>query len=182
MKKFSNSINVNINDEPKIKKVEENPLKFKVNELIDQYLRITTYGPVDRYLRGGSIKITGKETFLEALIDLIENKSKEDIKSVLEGLKSEIFDWEKIDEKIEQIGDSKLDLIKYKRKLKSIYNKWSGDEELCLEMFNKHIEGLNDPNTALYNHLAANELSKDNNFFEKISEKYLLKSKKLGFE
>ena len=104
MKKFSNITNTKVGEEPKveIKKLnEEDMFKSKVLNLMDQFLSIRTYGPVDRYLRAGSIKISGKETFLEALVSLMDDKSNKTAKDVLESLKGEVGDWESIDNKIE---------------------------------------------------------------------------------
>ena len=78
MKKFSNITNQSIGQEPKIDttKVDESTLfKVKVMNLMNQFLSIQTYGPVDRYLRAGSIKIKGQELFTEALISLFDEKT-----------------------------------------------------------------------------------------------------------
>lgn len=191
MKKFSKSINQKVNDEPKVevKKVnEEEIFKSKVLNLMDDFLRIQTYGPVDRYLRAGSIKITGKELFLEALMTLMSDKSNKESKAILESLKSEIRDWTAIDNKIDELVDnkidSKIDEIKHTKKLISIYEKWGADKQLCVKMFEKHIDGIKTPENAFQKYLACEKLSKthDNkDFFKMLSEKYLNKSKQLGY-
>jgi hypothetical protein len=191
MKKFSTSIGQKVNEEPKVevKKVnEEEIFKSKVLDLMDDFLRIQTYGPVDRYLRAGSIKITGKELFLEALMTLMSDKSNKESKAILESLKSEIRDWSAIDNKIEELVDNNIDKkineIKHSKKLLSIYEKWRSDKKLCINMFEKHIDGIKTPENAFQKYLACVELSKkhDNkDIFEIISEKYLEKAKQLGF-
>ena len=71
MKKFSNITNQKVGEEPKkeLKKFnEEDIFKAKVVNLMEDFLKIQTYGPIDRYLRAGNIKISGKETFLDCLL------------------------------------------------------------------------------------------------------------------
>ena len=193
MKKFSTSIGQKVNEEPKaeVKKVnEEEIFKSKVLNLMDQFLSIQTYGPVDRYLRAGNIKISGKEVFLEALMSLMNDKSNSNSKAILESLKSEIGDWKTIDSKIQEL-DSKIeenfiDNIKNKEKVISIYKKWGADKNLCLQMFEKHIDKITDSESAYSKHLISESLSNDGNYpqelFKKVSEKFLEKSKQLGSE
>ena len=189
MKKFSTSIGQKVNEEPKVevKKInEEEIFKSKVMNLMDQFLSIQTYGPVDRYLRAGDIKISGKETFLEALMTLMSDKSQKDTKAVLEGLKGQIKDWEALDNKIEEISvsENKIDEIKHKNKVLSIYNKYGYDKKLCLQMFENHISKIEDGENAYMKYVVTEKLSNthDNGeLFKQVSEKYLDKSKQLGF-
>ena len=104
MKKFSKISGSKVSEEPKveIKVNEEDLFKTKVLNLMDQLLSIRTYGPIDRYLRAGNIKISGKEMFLEALMDILKDKSKKDEVKLLESLKSNIRDWEYLDTKIDE--------------------------------------------------------------------------------
>ncbi len=189
MKKFSTTTGQKVNEEPKveIKKVnEEDIFRSKVMDILDKNLKITTYGPVDRYLRAGSIKISGKELFLEALLDLIEDNSNKKVKSILEGLKSKIRDWETIDEAIENIEvTNRENNFKHLNKVLSIYNKWGADKKLCREMFEKHIDGIKTPENAWNKYLITEKISLDNNYptelFKYVSEKYLEKAKQLGY-
>ena len=107
MKKFSNISNVKVSEEPKVEVKqlnEEEMFKVKVMNLMEQLLSIRTYGPIDRYLRAGSIKVAGKEMFLEALMDLLKDKSSKEEKKILESLKSSVSDWETIDSKIDEVN------------------------------------------------------------------------------
>ena len=193
MKKFSKITNQKIGEEPKVevkKMNEEEMFKYKVLNLMDDFLKIQTYGPVDRYLRAGSIKISGKETFLEALMSLMDDKSNTTSKSVLESLKGEVGDWEAIDNKIEEVNskieeNSKLTIeIKHRDKVLSIYNKYGSDKNLCLSMFEKNIDKITDGENAYMKYIVTEKISinHDNSeLFKKVSEKYLEKSKQLGF-
>lgn len=144
MKKFSKITNSKIGEEPKveIKKLnEEEIFKSKVSNLIDNYLKIQTYGPIDRYLRAGNIKITGKEMFLEAIMALLSDETTKDKKKLLEGLKSNIKDWEFIDSKINDIDDTNEDFrIKYN--LDRIIERYSEDEELLSEVLQEKINKI----------------------------------------
>ena len=190
MRKFSTSVNQKVNEEPKVevKKVNEEELfKSKVMDLMDQFLRVQTYGPVDRYLRAGNIKISGKETFLEALMSIMSDKSQKETKAVLESLKGQITDWETLDNKISEldnISESNIDEIKHKNKVLSIYNKYGSDKKLCVKMFENHIEKIEDGENAYMKYVVCEKLSTSHDnpeLFKTISEKYLEKSKQLGF-
>lgn len=189
MKKFSTTTGQKVNEEPKVeikKTNEEDNFKSNVMNLLNQNLKITTYGPIDRYLRSGSIKISGKEMFLEALLDLIEEDSNKKVKAVLEGLKSKIRDWETIDEAIQNVeSKNRKEELKNFNKVISIYNKWGADTKLCKEMYQKHIDGIKTPENAWNKYLIAEKISLDNNYpselFKYVSEKYLEKAKQLGF-
>lgn len=193
MKKFSNITNSKVGEEPKVevKKLnEEEMFKSKVLNLMDQFLSIQTYGPVDRYLRAGNIKISGKETFLEALMSLMDDKSNKNTKAVLESLKADVRDWEAIDNKIEEV-DSKIEEnsksneeIKHRDKVLSIYSKYGSDKNLCLSMFEKHIDKITDGESAYMKYVVSEKISTNHDnseLFKEVAEKYLEKSKQLGF-
>lgn len=189
MKKFSTSTGEKINEDPKVeikKTNEEGNFKANVMNLLNQNLKITTYGPIDRYLRAGNIKISGKEMFLEALLDLIEEDSNKKVKGILESLKSKIRDWETIDEAIENINsENRKEDLKNFNKVISIYKKWGSDTKLCKEMYQKHIDGIKTPENAWNKYLITEKISLDNNYptelFKYVSEKYLEKAKQLGY-
>jgi hypothetical protein len=193
MKKFSNITNAKVGEEPKVevKKLnEEDMFKHKVLNLMDQFLSIQTYGPVDRYLRAGNIKISGKETFLEALMSLMDDKSNKTAKAVLESLKGEVGDWEAIDSKIEEVkskieeNSKSTEEVKHRDKVLSIYNKYGSDKTLCLSMFEKHIDKITDGESAYMKYVVSEKISTNHDnseLFKEVSEKYLERSKQLGF-
>lgn len=193
MKKFSNITNTKIGEEPKVevKKLnEEEVFKSKVMRLMDDFLKIQTYGPVDRYLRAGNIKISGKETFLEALMSLMDDNSNKTAKALLESLKSDVRDWEAIDNKIEEVNtkieekSKSIEEIKHRNKVLSIYSKYGSDKKLCLSMFEKNIDKINDGENAYLKYVVSEKISNNHDnseLFKEVSEKYLEKSKQLGF-
>lgn len=192
MKKFSNITNQKISEEPKVevKLNEEELFKSKVINLMDQLLSVRTYGPVDRYLRAGLIKIAGKEMFAEALIDLMTDKSLKEQTKLLENLKTSINDWNLLDTKIDEMNiiinecETKKKLSPYKNKLKSLFESYKDDEEMMIKMIEKTCNKLKNPETTYLRFLAANQMSNDNKYpkelFNKISEKFKERSKELG--
>lgn len=192
MKKFSNISNVKVSEEPKVENTqinEEDLFKGKVLNLMDQLLSIRTYGPVDRYLRAGNIKIAGKEMFLEALLDLLKDKSYKEEVRILESLKSEIKDWETIDYKIDEIekrlseSDTKSKMIPHRSKLQSLYNNYGQDGEMLMNMVEESCSKITDKNKAYLRGLAAEYMANEGQYpkdiFIKISEKFKQRSQQL---
>lgn len=185
MKKFSNISNAKVGQEPEKKEVkinEEDAFKAQVVSLMDSYLRIQTYGPVDRYLRAGTLKISGKEMFAEALLTLMSDKSLKEQSAILESLKSTVGDWESIDEKIDQLNSkieetqTKNKMIEHRDKLESLYERYGKDEEILLKMVESSSEKMKTSEKAHLRALTAEYMSNEGKYpkevFTKISEKY----------
>jgi hypothetical protein len=107
---------------------------------MDQILSIRTYGPVDRYQRAGLIKVAGKEMLVEAILDLLSEKSVKDQTKVLEGLKSELRDWEVIDAKIESLNKEKT-LLSNRNKFKSLLESYT-DNDLLLKVVENDVDKI----------------------------------------
>lgn len=193
MKKFSNISNVKVSEEPKVETKqlnEEEQFKGRVLNLLDQLLSVRTYGPVDRYLRAGNIKIAGKEMFLEALMDLLKDKSSKEEKKILESLKSYVKDWETIDSKIDEIDERlseseiKDKLIPHRNKLQSLVNKYSQDEEMLMNMVEESCKKITDKETAYLRGLTAEYMANEGKYskdlFIKISEKFKERNQQLS--
>lgn len=193
MKKFSNISNVKVSEEPKveIKQLnEEEMFKVKVMNLMEQLLSIRTYGPVDRYLRAGSIKVVGKEMFLEALMDLLKDKSSKEEVRILESLKSTLSDWEAIDSKIEEveqkIAENKENdkMIPHRNKLQSLFNNYGTDEEMFMNMAQESCNKITNADTAYLRGLTAEYMANEGKYprelFTKVSGLFKEKSKQLG--
>jgi len=193
MKKFSNISNVKVSEEPKVefKQLnEEEMFKAKVMNLMEQLLSVRTYGPVDRYLRAGNIKVAGKEMFLEALMDLLKDKSSKEEKKILESLKAEVSNWEVIDSKIDEVNQKiaeskeKDKMIPHKNKLKSLYNNYGQDEEMFMNMVQESCNKITNSETAYLRGLTAEYMANEGKYpkevFTKVSELFKEKSKQLG--
>lgn len=139
MKKFSNLTGQKVSEEPKVevRQVNEEDLfKSKLMNLMDNILSVRTHGPVDRYQRAGLIKIAGKEMLVEAILDLLSENSIKEQTKVLEGLKSEIRDWEVIDAKIESLKKETTSLSN-RNKFRSILENY--DEETILKVVESDV-------------------------------------------
>jgi hypothetical protein len=193
LKKFSNISNIKVSEEPKIEVKnlnEEEMFKVKVMNLMEQLLSVRTYGPIDRYLRAGSIKVAGKEMFLEALMDLLKDKSSKEEKKILESLKSTLSDWEAIDSKIDEVnqkiaeGKEKDKMIPHRNKLKSLYNNYGQDEEMFMNMIQESCNKITNAESAYLRGLTAEYMANEGKYpkevFNKVSELFKEKSKQLG--
>ena len=146
MKKFSKITNQKINEEPKVdKKIDEaEEFKFKMLDLMEKFLRVQSYGPVDNRYLAGKVKIEGKEILAEALLDLFSDSSNKRQKAILESLKSDIKDWNVIDSKIDSISKDDISLtnkLKFQRMLERY------DDESVLLFTENNIEKITDKKT-----------------------------------
>lgn len=149
MKKFSNITGEKVGIEPKqeIKITEADVFKSKVMKLMDDFLKVQMYGPITRYHVAGTMKVVGQELFLEALMDLLDDKSNKDKIKLLETLKLKVQDWKMIDETIEEIESQPTGLYKHKSIIKNLYNKYKADSELLIEQSKKSASKLKNKET-----------------------------------
>jgi hypothetical protein len=164
MKKFSNITNQKVGQEPTKKEVkinEEEAFMYRLIDLMDNYLKIQTYGPIDRYLRAGTIKIQGKEALAEAIMSALGEKSVKEATSLLESLKSKSNDWASIDEKIEEIRSSELlsekEDLRYS-KLSEIVAKFGEEGETLKEAMTKYASKIKDAERAAHKATLAQEM------------------------
>ena len=129
--------------------------------------------------------------FLEALLGLFSDKTLKEQSKLLESLKSEVRDWEMIDVKISDVNTKiskvreKNELLSHKKNLISLYNKYSDDKELLIQMVEKACDKIKSSETAhkraLTADLIANEGKYSKEVFIKISEKFHTKAQQLGY-
>lgn len=145
MKKFSSVTNQTVSSEPKVEvKIDEATIfKSRVINLLEQFLSIQMYGPVDRYQRAGLIKIKGQELFAEALLSLLDEKSTKEQTKLLESLKGNLRDWETIDNKIDEINSNKTD-FKTNHKVNQLLEKYGSDEEMLVNVIEEKAKKIND--------------------------------------
>lgn len=183
MKKFSNISGEKMTTEPKVeaKKINEQQLlKHKILELMEQFLVIRSYGPVDRHQRAGLIKIAGKEVFLEALMNLFNTKSLKDQSKLLESLKSEITNWELIDNKVNDFNnkmsfyENNVQNLIQKQNVLKTYDKYKDDTNLLLKMIDESCKKIKSHRIAEARASASQELYSENKqeIFKQISEKF----------
>ena len=129
MKKFSNITGQKVTEEPKkeVKQFNEEELfKIKLLSLMDSFLTVRMYGPVDNHQRAGLIKISGKELVVEAILDLLTEKSSKEQTKLLESLKNEVGDWEVIDSKIDFINREKA-LFKSRKRFNTLLENYTNE-------------------------------------------------------
>jgi hypothetical protein len=179
MKKFSKINGEKVSEEPKVevKITEADIFKSKVMTLMDDFLRVQIYGPITRYHVAGTMKVAGKELFLEALLDLLNTKSSDDKVKLLESLKSKITDWKVIDETIDLLNSEDSVIFKQRMSLKSLYNKYKSDINLLIEQTEKSASKIKSTEVALLKYKACESLLNESEFnseiIKKMSEKYL---------
>jgi hypothetical protein len=189
MKKFSKITNVKVNEQKPVETTttELDLMKAGVKKLMDSYLNVQMYGPVTRHERAGSVKVVGKELFLEALIDFLEEFTSKDKVKVLESLKSESKDWKLIDSKIDEIKESsnqikESKLVSHKEKVKSMIKRFNTKESLT-DYLNTTLPKVKNGELAYMRSLAAKRMMKENKnpLLKIVEESYSSKYKELGF-
>lgn len=128
MKKFTKISNTSVGEEKVEKVVNDNTLKFEILSLMDNFLEIKTYGNVSPVYMVPT-KIEGKELFVEALMDFLQEKIEDKSIKVLESLKHEVKDWKSIDEKIESILEEREKNI-LKNNIINTIDKYSDNKDL----------------------------------------------------
>lgn len=149
MKKFSKVTGVKVTEEPKIevKKSPDSEVRGKIIALMDQFLTVRTYGPVDRYQRAGLIKIGGKEMLAEAIIDFISESNNKSQVKLLEELKNDLGDWKSIDDKIESISNNQT-LLCNRNKFNSVVEKYD-DEDLLVQFISTGVDKIENKKTLI---------------------------------
>jgi hypothetical protein len=189
MKKFSKITNVKVNEQKPVEIIttELDLMKAGVKKLMDSYLNVQMYGPVTRHERAGTVKVVGKELFLEALIDFLEEFTSKDKVKVLESLKSESKDWKLIDSKIDEIKESsnqikESKLVSHKEKVKSMIKRFNTKESLT-DYLNTTLPKVKNGELAYMRSLAAKRMMKENKnpLLKIVEESYSSKYKELGF-
>jgi hypothetical protein len=183
MKKFSNISGQKITEEPKpeVKKINEQDLiKHKILELMEQFLVIRSYGPVDRHQRAGLIQIAGKEVFLEAIMNLFNTKSLKEQTKLLESLKSEITNWELLDNKVNEFSnkmtyyENSNQILIQKQNVLKLYNKYKDDSDFLLKMVDESCKKIKTSDIAEVRAISSEQLylESKNEIFKLMANKF----------
>jgi DNA repair ATPase RecN len=169
-------------------------LKDSINGMIDRHLTIRSNGSVRKNIIENSVKIAGREMFIEALIDFMTDKSLEEQMKLLESLKGETKDWEALDNKIgdleNQIEENKKfnQNTKYTNKIKTLLNTY-GDDERFLSILENLVSKVEDVEEAKNMSEVAKQMKSNFKYlnFSKhqlstISEKFARKAQDLTFK
>jgi hypothetical protein len=173
MKKFSKITGQIINEDPKVNLEinEKEVTKLKIVNLMDRLLRIRSYGSVDNRFLSGSVKIEGKEMLAEAILDFLSELSNKEQSKILEGLKSEIKDWDILDKKIDLLN-KKSPLLENKRKFESFLERWKYDEGTLIMLAEFKSEKIKNKETILDYISIINESEISNQLKEKLKKIY----------
>jgi len=197
MEKFSNITNQKINQVPQLIEdkdiVKLQAIKAGITKLMDNYLTIRSYGGAKTEQLMSSVKISGKELFIEALIDFINDKSIQDQIETLESIKSQTRDWQSIDGKITELSNIITEEVEFNKnskqisKIKTLIDTYGDDErfETILEALVNRTKTSEEAETLSF---VASKMTKNFKYLEYsksqlrlISEKFYQKSKELNF-
>ena len=197
MEKFSKITNNKVNEVPELvedkEKLKLQALKAGITRLIDNYLTIRSYGGAKTEQLMSSVKISGKELFIEALIDFMNDKSLEAQIEALESIKNVTRDWESVDGKITQLNNKMIEEKEFGKntkqinKIKTLLDNYSEDDrfETILETL---VEKTKTSEEAELLSFVSNKMSKNFKYLEYsknqlrlISEKFNQKAKELNF-
>lgn len=195
MKKFSNITNQKVNEEPKVQISKEEQavleLKSHIKFLLDNLLTIRSNGSARQELLNNSISISGKDLFIEALVDLLSKKTINESIKTLESLKGVSTDWLTIDNKMNELHKSfenKETLISNQSQVKKIvaFLETYGDDKSFDVILENYVNRIKNPKEAYLRSLIANKMMNDVNYskyskkqLSKISEKFLFRSKNI---
>lgn len=196
MKKFSNISGYKVNEEPKVEVSKENQqineFRFSIIGLMNQFLRIQSYGSARKNILP-TVKITGQDLFVEALMDMLSGQSTQDQIKALESLKSKSKDWESIDQSINELNTNLQEIQNVKNsrnhisKIKNLIDTYGDDSDNFQFVVERYCDKIKDPNVAYQRAITAKMMAENSKFKnysnEKllmISEKFLEKAKQLG--
>ena len=197
MEKFSKITNQKVNEVPNLvedkEKLKLQALKAGISKLMDNFLTIRSYGGARTEQLMSSVKISGKELFVEALIDFMNDKSIQDQISTLESVKGQSRDWESIDNKINELHNKIeeeqefTNNSKHINKIKTLLDTYGEDElfETILESLvskiktSQEAESLSSVSRKMMTNFKYLEYPKSK--LKLISEKYSQKAKELNF-
>lgn len=144
MKKFTTISNTSVGQEKEIKVDEKQHklenFKLQVMKLMDDFLTIQSHGSARPEIMIPT-RIVGKELFVEALQDLLSQEENKKIIQILESVKQNSKDWKSIDDKIEELKETKRN-IKIENKINSIVEKWGSDEGTLKVFLNEYTKNL----------------------------------------
>lgn len=188
MKKFSKISNFKINsEETKIELVSDNNMniKYSIHKLMEEFLITSIYGPIDPILMG-TIKIEGKEEFIEALLMFMKQDDiKEQIK-LLENAKFNGLDNTLIHltEKINE-AQTPSERAKHQKRVRDLVTKIDGSLSKAKEETERQANRIENGEKAYYRSVAAENLigeeGMDKKVLKEISKIFLFRSKELGY-
>jgi hypothetical protein len=197
MDKFSKMAGQKIGEAPKIvtdkEKIKLEALKAGIHSLIDNFLTLRYYGSARGNIMENTVKIGGKELFIEALIDFMNDKSIKDQILTLESLKSDTRDWKVIDNKISELNNQIEETKKFNEnnkqisKIKTLLDTY-GDDDRFVQILENMVKKTSTSDEAFVMADVANKMKSNfkyldysKNQLNMISEKFSKRSQELSF-
>jgi hypothetical protein len=197
MNKFSKISGQKVNDLPKLIKspeeLELEQLKYSLLKIMDNTLTIRAYGSARRNILEDTVKIAGKEMFIEALIDFMSDKNYKEQIAILESMKKSTKDWQSIDDKINEINE-KIQNVRLLtvnknqvKKIKMFLENYSNDERFE-SLLESYVSKLEDGKEAYEVSKLVSEMMKNSKYsiypkkqLHNIAQQYLIRATQLGF-
>jgi hypothetical protein len=197
MEKFSKITNQKVNEVPDLvlnkEKEKLDAIKAGIGKLMDNFLTIRSLGGARSETLMSSVKIGGKELFIEALIDFMEDKSLEEQIKTLESVKGQTRDWESIDTKINELNNTFLEKQEFNKntkqinKIKTLLDTYSDDERFESILENMVVKSKESVEAELMS-ITASKMKSSFKFLDysrkqlnMISEKFGKKAQELSF-
>jgi len=186
MKKFSSIAKVKVTEAP-VEKAPNNDndiLKYKLERIINESLSVKIYGPIDPILQG-TIKISGQELLVSALMEMIDSISLKDKKKMLESFVYNQIDINKsindIDNRINE-SQTRSEIKKNIRRVEDLLEKGEGAFRSAETQANR----ITNAEKAYYRGLAAKEMISDKpksaDTLKRISDIFIGRAKELGYD
>jgi len=187
MKKFSTISKVKVNsEEPKPEVLNDKlNIKYSINKLIDEFLRITFYSKPEDYLTSATL-IEGREEFIDALVEFMKQ---DDIKGqikLLEGAKYNGLD-NTLNHLSETLNESQTpsERAKHQKRVRDLVDKVGGDIIKLREEAERQANRIENGEKAYYRSVAAENLIGEDEMNKKvlkeISKIFLFRSQQLGY-
>lgn len=176
MKKFSS---INENNKQELKNELNMGLRASVHKLINDFLDIRIYGPIDPILMG-TIEISGQEEFISAIVDLFSDK---EIVSNLKLLQEAKFlGLDNMIDKYEYLCERQTpsEIKTHEKRINDLIKNSKGDIKECERLCNLQADKIKSGEKAFYRSLAAERLG-SSKLHKMIADIFLHRSKKLGF-
>lgn len=188
MKKFSKISDFKVNsEESKNEVINDNHanIKYSINRLIDDFLRITFYSKPEDYLTSSTL-IEGREEFIDALVEFMkQDEIKEQIK-LLENVKFNGLDNTLL-HLTERINESQTpgERAKHNKRVRDLAEKCGSDVSKAKEETERQANRIENGEKAYYRSLAAENLigeeGLNKNVLKEISKIFLFRSQQLGY-
>ncbi len=189
MEKFSKISNFKVNSEVSHSKIEvenqSSDIKYSIHKLMEEFLKTAIYGPIDPILEG-TIRIEGREEFVDALIEFLRQ---DEIKEQIKLLESAKFNGlENILGNLSQsVNEAQIpsERAKHKKRVKDLAERVGDSISKAKEEAKRQADRIENGEKAYYRSLAAENLIGEEDMNKKVLKEianvFLFRSQQLGY-